>query len=131
EEGLSQAELFEVSTKRTIDAVTAAGSQAVIIDPFPIDPDTSRGKGGRVTCLSEGEPPSACDFVVDTRPVPATERYAEIDVSTANVHVLDLDRVVCPKLPSCPSVVDGLITHRDRNHPTTTFMLHQAPLVYR
>jgi hypothetical protein len=40
---------------------------------------------------------------------------------------LDIDRLVCPDLPRCEVVVDGLITRRDRTHLTGTFSAHLAP----
>ena len=34
---------------------------------------------------------------------------------------IDFDRQVCPYLPICDPVVDGMVVHHDDNHLTVTF----------
>jgi peptidoglycan/LPS O-acetylase OafA/YrhL len=96
-------------------ALQAPRRQLVTIEPiptiYPFDP---------INCLSRGRTPGRCSVTVDARPT-SLERFYR---SASRLHVtsVDLDRLVCPRLPICDAVVNNVIVRRDANgHLTATF----------
>ncbi|HUR52138.1 MAG TPA: acyltransferase family protein [Mycobacteriales bacterium] len=126
EKSLDDAALADRSVARSVHALRQAGSRVTIVLPFPVS-----HTGSPLSCLSKGKQPRDCDFVVDPRPIPAEARYRAAAAADDGVKTVDLDRVVCPELPRCAAVIDGLITHRDHDHVTATFLEHEAATVER
>jgi peptidoglycan/LPS O-acetylase OafA/YrhL len=125
-EHLRQKQLADIATLRSVKAIRALGSDALLIEPFPIS-----STNHPLRCLSDGNPPAKCDFLASQLPVPATARYRHLAATMPRVQTLDLSRVICPKYPLCGSVIDGFITHRDYDHVTSSYINHQAALVYK
>jgi peptidoglycan/LPS O-acetylase OafA/YrhL len=110
----------------TIEALRAQHRRVVIFEPipatFPFDP---------LSCLSRGGPAAACARTVDARPTPL-ERYFRRAALEPKVASIDLDRVVCPRLPTCDAALGGIIVRRDANgHLTAAFARSVAPAVER
>lgn len=107
---------FIDASAASIDALRKPTRQVVIIEPtpgtYPFDP---------ISCLSSGQSPSNCGRRIDAMPSPLELYYRSLSRS-GNIRSLDLDRVVCPRLPVCDAVVRGVIVRRDANgHLTATF----------
>jgi len=89
----------------------------VIIEPIA---ETRRSM---VTCLTEGKEPSSCDApAADHKGTAPLERAWR---SLPAVTTVSLDDLICPG-GTCPSTVDGIVTHRDTNHLTVPYTRHIA-----
>ncbi len=90
--------------------------KVVVLEPtpssFPFDP---------LSCLSRGGSPSGCAYKVDAD-LTAIELYYRQASHPPNLLSVDLDRLVCPRLPICDAIVHDVIVRRDANgHLTATF----------
>jgi hypothetical protein len=115
---------FIQASAATLETLREQKRRIVIVEPipktFPFDP---------VSCLSRGGPPSDCTHKVDARPS-ALELYYRRASHESNVWSLDLDRLVCPRLPICDPIVHDVIVRRDENsHLTATFARSVAPAI--
>jgi hypothetical protein len=54
-------------------------------------------------------------------PTPLERAYRALAEQRDEVTALDVDRLVCPYLPICDPVLDGMVVFRDDNHITGTF----------
>jgi hypothetical protein len=75
-------------------------------------------------CLSKATVVEQCRFVTSTRPGPEAEAMRALAKEDPKVVSVDLDHLVCPYLPICDPVVDGLVVKRDGNHLTVKFGRH-------
>jgi hypothetical protein len=91
----------------------------VIIEPAPRPPEDF----DPLSCVSEGR--SRCVYRASRGPTPL-ERFFRQSTSPPQIVTLDLDRVVCPRLPTCDPIVDDIIVKRDPNHLTATFARSRA-----
>jgi hypothetical protein len=107
-----------------IDTVHRQGRKVVVIEPipqsYPFDP---------IQCLSEGKSPKRCTFTVRRSTTPLERAFRREAGSLTNVWSLDLDRVVCPRWPTCDTVVNNVIVFRDGGHVTKTFALASADAI--
>nr|MDP9335330.1 acyltransferase [Actinomycetota bacterium] len=104
------------ASSATLETLREPKRRIVIIEPipatFPFDP---------LSCLSRGGSLGGCTHKVDARPT-ALEIYYRQASHEPNVSSLDLDRLVCPRLPICDPIVHDVIVRRDANsHLTATF----------
>jgi hypothetical protein len=101
-----------------IDLLRGHGRKVVVVEPipqpYPFDP---------LQCLSEGKPPTQCTFTVRRYTTPLEHAFRKEAGTVTNVWSLDLDRVVCPRWPTCDTVVNNVIVFRDDGHITKTFAL--------
>jgi hypothetical protein len=91
-----------------------AGRKIVIIEPTPVAPTNP------LHCLSRAKGLDQCRYVANLEPTPL-ERYYRSLANGTDVFTLDLDKVVCPYLPICDPVVNGMIVKRDYAHLTWVF----------
>ncbi len=89
----------------------------VIFEPIPVVAKADN----TLTCLSREGALEPCRFV--TRNGPGYEEKIIRCLADADpgVVAVDLDPLVCPYLPICDPVVDGMVVKRDDNHLTVTF----------
>ena len=87
----------------------ADGRKIVIIEPFPIAP----GVFNPFTCLSKAKYLDECRYVA-ARPTPL-EKYFRSLANGRDVFTLNLDRLVCPYLPICDPIVNGVVVKKDRS----------------
>jgi hypothetical protein len=108
-------ELVSASTA-TLHALQAPGRKIAVIEPTP-----PSSPFNPLRCLSGGGAPADCSFHANTVPT-ALELHFRSAGSKSDVTALDLDRVVCPRLPTCDAVVNNVIVRLDANgHLTATF----------
>jgi peptidoglycan/LPS O-acetylase OafA/YrhL len=114
---------LEAQTEATVSALRADGREVVIIEPVPQPAD---GVADPVDCLSEGGDPDRCGF--DAVAGPSFEESLDRRLAEADPGVwsIDADALVCPALPRCDAVVDGMVTRRDPNHLTQTYAISLA-----
>jgi hypothetical protein len=78
-----------------------------------------------VSCLSQGRAPKDCAFRATGEPTGVERFYRSIarnDTVTVN-----LDKLVCPRLPVCDAVIGNIIVRRDASHLTATFARALTP----
>jgi hypothetical protein len=105
----------------SLDALRAAGRRLVIVEPIPI----ATKDDDPINCLSSATKVDDCIYQANTHSTPLEDFYRRAQVP-GSVWSVDLDRLVCPRLPTCDPVVDGLIVKRDSNHITGAFAAHIA-----
>ena len=116
----SQSTLLLDSAARTIRQLAADGTSVVVIEPVPVSPVHA------IECLSGARFVDECNFTADG----ASE--AEIGLRRVadelpQVHVVDIDPLVCPRLPVCDSVLGGMTVRKDRDHITPRWSSSIAP----
>ncbi len=115
---------LEAAAGRTIDRLVADGRQVVIIEPIPI----ASKDNDPLLCLSSARNNAACRYQANATPTPI-ETFYRARANGVDVFSLDFDQLVCPQLPTCEPVIDGLIVKRDSNHITGTFSAHLAEAI--
>jgi peptidoglycan/LPS O-acetylase OafA/YrhL len=116
----SEAALRSV-TNHTLDELRKAGRKIVIVEPLPLAPSTFNP----LTCLSQAEYLDGCRYVATARPSRIEQYYRSLANGT-DLYTLDLDRLVCPYLPICDPIVDGIVVKKDSQHITRDYSRHVA-----
>jgi hypothetical protein len=111
----------EEVVRSTVAALRADGRAVVMIEPIPI---ASRD-GDPLSCLSSAPNLDACTYEANDAPTPIELVYRS-EADEVDTWSLDIDDLVCPRLPTCDPVVDGIIVKRDSNHITGTYSAHLA-----
>ena len=96
-----------------------------MIEPIPVPPTGD----DPLVCLSKATVLEQCRFVAPAGPLPEERIMRALAAATDDVWSLDLDRRICPFLPICDPVVDGLVPRLDDNHITVTFGRTLRPAV--
>ena len=99
----------------------------MILEPTPID----AAQTDAVACLSDARVVEECRYVVDDKPTDLERLYRRIDEESDQVWSVDLDRQVCPFLPICDPIVDGMVPKMDGSHLSTKFSRSLAPVLAR
>jgi peptidoglycan/LPS O-acetylase OafA/YrhL len=108
----------------TLRGLRAPGRKIVLVEPTPVswpfDP---------ISCLSTGKAATSCQFRASPGPTPLEHFYRDA-AAPSDVSSIDLDHLVCPRLPTCDPIVNDVIVRRDANsHLTATFARAIAPAV--
>ena len=111
----------------TVAMLRSQGRKVVIIEPTPV----TTPKTDPLKCLSLAEFLDACRFVATQSPTQMERMTRAVAESDPGVWSLDFDGLVCPYLPICDPVVDGLIARWDHAHITQTFGRSLVPDVER
>ena len=114
--GLSNWELTSELSGRSIHQLKEAGSRVVVLEPVPF------GNFDSVSCLSAADQLIECAFEDSPDPLSSEIAYRNLDLEDESVFSLDLDPIVCPDLPICLPVVDGLAVRHDRTHLASGFV---------
>jgi peptidoglycan/LPS O-acetylase OafA/YrhL len=119
--GLDQDELLRRTSDATLDRLAATGVRTVVLEPIPIAPVDP------TACLSGADTLVACAFQANERPHPSELFLRRAAQSRPQMWPVDIDRLVCPDLPTCMPMVGGEITRRDKHHLTLAFAASLAP----
>jgi peptidoglycan/LPS O-acetylase OafA/YrhL len=104
EEGLRQARTA------TVEAVRAAGAAMIVIEPTPFAPFNP------LECLSATGDVGECAWR-DARPSDSIDTAVRsLAAPGSGVASVDLDDVVCPRLPTCLPFLDDEFSYTDDNH---------------
>lgn len=121
-------ETFERAVHDVVASLTEDGREVVMFEPVPIAPEDQ----DPLACLSKAKLIEECRFVTTVRPGIQERVMRDVaDASAGSVASIDTDRLVCPFLPICDPVIDGLPVWRDNNHVTVSFWKHRRPEVER
>jgi peptidoglycan/LPS O-acetylase OafA/YrhL len=108
-------ELLESASATSIRTLSAPHRKIVVLDATPLPPDPNFDP---VSCLSTGS--SDCSFRVSTA-LTSFDRFFQQEARRSFISNLDLDRLVCPRLPVCDPIVNNIIVRRDATHITATY----------
>jgi peptidoglycan/LPS O-acetylase OafA/YrhL len=110
------------ATTTSLRALRKGGRTIVLVEPVPV----SMKDFDPVSCLSQDRPPNECAFRATTEPIGMERLYRSIGLRKDTI-TLNLDRLVCPRLPVCDAVIGNIIVRRDGTHLTATFARALAP----
>ena len=96
------------------------GRRVVILEPIPLVPLADK-KVDPIPCLSAGGPESKCVYQANPVPTPLERYFRYAAKHDPGVVSLNLDRLVCPRFPTCDPVIGNTIVRRDQSHLTVTF----------
>ena len=119
-------QLMKESVSRTARALRAIGTTMVIVEPFPAavvgtDP---------MDCLERGEDPRSCRYPTSGEPTAAELTYRSLAERSDGVQSISLDSTICPDMPMCDAVRNGMVTHRDNHHVTSTYLVSLRDEIY-
>ena len=121
--GPAENQWLESTTTDAVKELRATGAEMLIVEPIPFAPKDP------LDCLSKAKVTEECSYVVPAKPDALELFYRQLAKQDDGVRVLDLDRVVCPYLPICDPVVNGVIVKWDTSHLTVDFAKSIAPQV--
>jgi len=113
--GATQSLLLARAAERTLGELTTAGHAALVVEPVPVSP-VHEG-----ACVSSGRYADECAFLTESTPSEAERAYRSLDGKVPGVHVIDIDPLVCPRLPVCDAVIAGTMVRRDHDHLTPRY----------
>jgi peptidoglycan/LPS O-acetylase OafA/YrhL len=103
-----------------LQQLAARYPKVVVIEPIPV------ALHQPLDCLSAGKSSDQCSYVTSTAPTPE-ERSDRAQVEPGRIWSLNIDRLVCPRLPRCDAVVNGIIVKRELTHLTGSYSRYLAP----
>jgi len=110
------------ASSASLHALGRPGRRIVILEPIP---DAPHGTDP-LSCLSLGREPAKCAYQASDVPTPLTQFYRRA-ARRPDITSLNLDRLVCPRFPTCDPIVRDVIVKLDANHLTATFARSLAP----
>jgi hypothetical protein len=119
-------EAFRTRTTAAVALLRAGGRKVVILEETPV----ARPADDPLECLSKATFLDECRFVTHEGPT-ELERIGREVADADDVWSLDLDGNVCPYLPICDPIVDGLIVRRDDSHLSSRFTARLTPVFER
>jgi len=108
---------LEAAVRRSVDELTDGDRQVVLLEPTPASPSD----WDPLSCLSRATFVEECRFVASRRVLDEEALFRSLADSDPDVHSVDLDRAVCPYLPICDPLVDGVVVKWDTTHVTLSF----------
>jgi hypothetical protein len=117
-------EALEATVRQTVQHLQDEGREVVLLEPIPI----AERDDDPLSCLSSATSLDECTYEANAEPTPLEVVYRS-EADGQATWSLDLDELVCPALPTCDPVVDGLIVKRDTNHITGTSAAHLADAI--
>ncbi len=112
-------------TTHSIDQLSASGRKVVLFEPTPL----AAVSANPLSCLSAGTPAAKCAFTANREATPY-EHFLRTIAERPDVYSVDLDHVMCPRLPRCDAVVNNVIALRDWDHMTGTYARTLADTVF-
>jgi hypothetical protein len=103
------------TSRNDVRLLHRVGRKIVILQPTPLAPVLDFNQLG---CLSTGR--TDCAFRFNPAPT-ALEHQFRLLANNRDVFTLDLNHLVCPRLPVCDPVVNNIIVRRDHTHITATY----------
>ncbi|GAA1963153.1 acyltransferase family protein [Nocardioides panacihumi] len=111
--------LLSRTVSDTARELAAKGYGVAIVEPVPISNDNV------MSCLSGARFADQCQFPADG-PSRAERSYRRLAREVPGVHDIDIDPIVCPRLPMCDAVTSGMVTRLDHDHLTPRFSVSIA-----
>ena len=112
------------ATARSLDALTAGGAGALIVEPLPYSLEEP------TVCLSGAASAGECAYEANTEPFPTEVSMRSEAERRPDVWTVDLDRIGCPLHPVCAAVIDGEVVFRDRYHLSERWLSDRRDTVW-
>jgi hypothetical protein len=113
--GANQSELLARAAGQTVRQLSADGRKVIIIEPVPVSATHA------LSCITAASYADQCAFTTDAAPSAAELGYRALATSLPGVHAIDIDPLVCPRLPTCDAVVGGTLVRKDHDHLTPRY----------
>ena len=94
---------------KAVKTVLANSKRLIVVEPWP------SLKQSQPSCLASAQFDEQCIMSAAGK-LPEETAIEAVALTNPRVGVVDLDRAVCPRLPSCDPVVGGVIVRRDPDH---------------
>ena len=120
-------QLLQSTTAATVAQLRKDGRKVVLMEPWPVE--SILNNVDPVECLSQAKALEECSFVANLRPTPLEMQYRSMAKHDAGVTSIDIDHLLCPSLPICDPVVNGVIVKKDFTHITTPFSASIGPAI--
>ena len=105
------------TTLDSVERMLDTGARVVVIEPLP--------RGTRnphpLNCLGVATYQEECRFSSPAEPFWLEVDLRSLDAAHDRLWSIDLDRLVCPALPSCEAMLDDVVVHWDDAHLTRRF----------
>jgi hypothetical protein len=111
-------------SRASVRALERQNRRVVIIEPIPI---TARGVDP-LSCISAGGPLTRCAYRASVVASPLERFYRSLAVPERVVS-LNVDRLVCPRLPICDPILHDIIVKRDGSHLTATYSTYLSAAI--
>jgi peptidoglycan/LPS O-acetylase OafA/YrhL len=119
-QGTDESDLLINSTRIGLQRLAAPGRTLAVIDPVPVSPVNT------ASCLEQARYVDECSFV--TEPLSRAElAYHRFTTQLPRVRDVDIDPLVCPRLPVCDAVLSGVEVRKDHDHITPRWSFLMAP----
>jgi peptidoglycan/LPS O-acetylase OafA/YrhL len=106
--------VLSAATGAAVDEIRSYGARLIVVEPVP------SLKVNQRDCLSRATYVEQCAGTAAGKL--ASEKALEARAASRHdVTVVDLDRVLCPRLPTCAAVVNGLVVRKDLDHMSVPF----------
>ena len=112
---------IEAETRRSVEELEKYASKVLIAEPVPAAPNGL----DPFQCLTKRSSLEACRFVADATPTPVDLVYRQI-ADGRRVYEASFANLVCPFLPICDPVFDGMIVRFDNQHITPKYAVSLA-----
>jgi hypothetical protein len=112
------------ATISSLPPLARDGRKVILVEDIPV------ADSNPLTCLSQATVLEECRYVASSSPTPVELFDRQLAVQEPGVvYSADFDRLVCPFLPICDSVIDGHIVKYDPSHLTVAFSKSIAPQI--
>ncbi|MDO8364452.1 MAG: acyltransferase family protein [Actinomycetota bacterium] len=124
--GAEQLEVGEVTSATTtsLELVSAPGRAVVVLGPRPSAPFDS------TSCIGAARFQEECMFAAAIDATAQEDALLEALGADSDVTYVSMATLLCPRLPICDPIVDGLLVRSDKDHVYPVFAQHLAPALW-
>jgi peptidoglycan/LPS O-acetylase OafA/YrhL len=108
---------FATATETSLDQLDVGGRKIVVMEPIPATPDLSNP----LTCLDTAKWLEDCRYVPYPNPTWYETAIRKRADASDTIWAADFDRFVCPYLPICDPIIDGVVVKWDGQHLASRF----------
>ena len=112
---------IKAETERSISELERTASKVLIAEPVP----TAPAPLDPFQCLTKRTSLEVCRFVADTNPTPIDLVYRQV-ADSRRVYEASFASFVCPFMPICDPVLNGMIVRFDNQHITPRYAVSLA-----
>jgi peptidoglycan/LPS O-acetylase OafA/YrhL len=117
--------LLRSSTIDSLRALRAPGRDIVVIEPLPAPADNANP----LACLGQERVIEPCRYSGDKTPTRVEMLERSLAKRDPHLYTADFDKLVCPFLPICDPIVNGLVVKWDGEHLARRFAESLAPAI--
>ncbi|MEO7570821.1 MAG: SGNH hydrolase domain-containing protein, partial [Acidimicrobiales bacterium] len=114
---------LETNTVSALQELRAEGRRVVLLKPVPYPAEGFN----TLACLSQATVVEECRYAVEASPPSVEPLYDRLDGGDEQAWSVDLDQLICPFLPVCDPIIDGVVVTTDGTHLTRTYARSLGP----